>query len=57
MKKFITAIAIVAGATLSYGQECSTQTEPNYNGDEAGCRQAISLYTEFLKQEKFLIKY
>jgi tetratricopeptide (TPR) repeat protein len=53
MKKFITAIAIVAGATLSYGQECSTQTEPNYNGDEAGCRQAISLYTEFLKQENF----
>ena len=53
MKNFITAIAIVAGATLSYGQECNKQTEPNYNGDESGCRQGISLYTEFLKQENF----
>jgi tetratricopeptide (TPR) repeat protein len=53
MKKFITAIALVAGTTFSFGQECNTQTEPNYNGDEAGCRQAISLYTEFLKQENF----
>lgn len=53
MKKFITAVALVAGSTFSFGQECSTQTEPNYNGNEAGCRQAISLYTEFLKQENF----
>ncbi len=53
MKKFITAIAIVASSTMSFGQECNTQTEPNYNGNEAGCRQAISLYTEFLKQENF----
>lgn len=53
MKNFITAIALVAGTTFSFGQECNTQTEPNYNGNEAGCRQAISLYTEFLKQENF----
>lgn len=53
MKKFFTAIALFAGTAFGYGQECSTQTEPNYNGDESGCRQGISLYTEFLKQENF----
>ena len=53
MKRFITAIALLAGTAFGYGQECSTQTEPNYNGDESGCRQGISLYTEFLKQENF----
>lgn len=53
MKKFFTILALTAVALTGKAQECSTQTEPNYNGDEAGCRQAVSLYTEFLKQENF----
>ncbi len=55
MKKFFTAVAMVAMTFASQAQvaECIEQDEPNYNGDEAGCRQAVSLYTEFLKQENF----
>lgn len=53
MKKLFTAIAITAFSFVGQAQECAVQDEPNYNGDEAGCRQAVSLYTEFLKQENY----
>lgn len=53
MKKFFTVAALAAMTMVGQAQECITQDEPNYNGDEAGCRQAVSLYTEFLKQENF----
>jgi tetratricopeptide (TPR) repeat protein len=53
MKKFFTAVALAAMTLVGQAQECAVQDEPNYNGDEAGCRQAVSLYTEFLKQENF----
>lgn len=53
MKKFFTAVALAAMTMVGQAQECAVQDEPNYNGDEAGCRQAVSLYTEFLKQENF----
>lgn len=53
MKKFFTAVALAAMTFVGQAQVCAVQDEPNYNGDEAGCRQAVSLYTEFLKQENF----
>lgn len=53
MKRFFTAVALVAVTLVGQAQVCAVQDEPNYNGDEAGCRQAVSLYTEFLKQENF----
>lgn len=53
MKKFFTSVALAAMTLVGQAQVCAVQDEPNYNGDEAGCRQAVSLYTEFLKQENF----
>lgn len=53
MKRFFTAVALAAVTLVGQAQVCAVQDEPNYNGDEAGCRQAVSLYTEFLKQENF----
>ncbi|CAG5087870.1 hypothetical protein [Parvicella tangerina] len=54
MKKFFTIVTLAAMTLVGQAQvECIEQEEPNYNGNEAGCRQAVSLYTEFLKQENF----
>lgn len=53
MKKLIQTITLSILAFTAMGQECTVQDEPNYNGNEAECRQGISLYTEFLKQENY----
>ena len=53
MKNIVLLISLFVLSIVS-AQDCVIQKEPNWGSDSASCRTNVSLYTEFLKQKKYV---